>query len=357
VTSPLQVKCGGVWVGPVIGACGDLTYSHSWPGGSKEATWLMRATYGAHHTVLTRGKPVVIYQGGWPIWSGTMNEPDWNGSDVQLTASGLYRRAEDYLSLDGSDSLVDNPTTAGAAQITNGLPYVLSSTVPNTALAAGTSDPPNTLAALFDAHALKGGMRWMVDATGTVWFFADPTSPSFFVQRGAADLGIADDSYASNLVMRYTNTSGTYTTVVYPPRATVSAYEARYGHKEASEDMTSWGQVTAPYALNITTQLYTLTMSKPGFTNGIDVSADQLLTASGVPSDLALVGSQIGGLMVRANGINDEVALTPWTDFVVGDTTYVEGASTRTINPIGLVARTPEDVMTELLEASGRTAA
>ena len=36
---------------------------------------------------------------------------------------------------------------------------------------------------------------------------------------------------------------------------------------------------------------------------------------------------------------------------MVGETSFTEGAGTVTVNPIGLVSRTQEDVLTELLEA------
>jgi hypothetical protein len=346
----LAIRVNGTWL-QSQGAHGDLVASWSWPGGCKEASWVMTANYGSRLPLLTRGALVEVLWGGWAIWAGTLQEPDWNGRDVSLTASGLMRLGERYMAFDGSANTTDVASTAVDAAIMKGLPWIRHSSVPTTALASGTTDPVNSVAALLDAAAEKAGQRWGVDAVGSCFFAADPAAASLAVRPGVGDLGIADDNYASNVVLRHVTTTSTYRSAVYPPFGTVSAYEAKYGHSEFVRDITDRGPIADADADALAQKVYERSKQRPGWTNGLELANGEVMNVGGKALHPLWVAATGWGKRMRLDGVPDEVGLTSYTTFVVGGTAYAEGSNVVNVTPVGLVSRTQEDVLVELLEA------
>lgn len=346
----LQLKVDGQWLA-AYGAWGGLAYSHAWPGGCKDASWKMTATFGSRLPILRRGASVQVLWGGWCVWSGYLSEPEWNGDQVSLTANGLFRRGEQWKAfVDAAGSATtDNPTTA----ITNatGIGWTVGAGIPNSNLATGTSDPVNTISALLDAHAEVLGQRWQVDAFSVATMSADPTTPSYLIRAGAGDLGIAEDNYASHVVVRHLTNTGTYRSAIYPTPlrgGTVGAYEARYGHREVTFDVVDKGPMADAAADSLAQQVYTRSLQRPGWTNGLLLGHGEILTPGWKPVNTAAVKANA---VARLLGVPDEVALTSYTDFVIGETQFEENQADQvTVNPVGLVSRSPEDVLTELLE-------
>lgn len=351
VATGFQLKVDGSWLRD-YGAWGDLTLSYGWPGGPKEVKFEMTSRFGSRLPMLRRGAAVQVYWGTWLTWAGYLSEPDWNGNTVSLVANGLFRRGEQYMALDGSYLTVDNPTTA--INNATGIGWTVGTGVPNTNLGTGSTDQVNTITALLDAHAEALGQRWQVDQFGVVTMSADPTTVSYLIRQGSGDLGIAEDNYASHVVLRHVSTTnGGLRSAVYPTPlrgGTPNAYEAKYGHREFVRDMTDRGAIADATADSIAQQVYQRSMQRPGWTNGLQLAAGEILT-TGWKS--VHPGSVRPNSVARLLGVPDEVAVTPYTDFVIGDTEYKDGERQVTVNPVGLVSRSQEDVLTELLEASG----
>lgn len=348
----LQLRVNSVWLAS-LAAWGDLTYSFCLPGGCKEASWTTRANYGSRVPVLVGGAFVEILWGGWLIWSGTLTEPDWNGSDVSCTANGLFRLGEDFDNLDGAGTnTTDNATTATTAAIARGLRWSLSTSVPNVTLDAGATDPVLSLTAVLDGNAEKLGQNWWVDQFGVLQFAASPSTPSYAVRAGAADLGIARDNYASNVVLRYNSSAtATYALAVYPPFVSPSAYELKYGHKEWTKDITDRTAISAATAAALAQTVYTQSYARPGWSNGIAPAHGELLTPNGQVVHPASVDAF--NRSVRVHGVQDEITFLPFVDFTIASTSHKEGEETVGIDPFGLAARDPEAVLTEQLEALG----
>lgn len=291
-----------------------------------------------------------ILWGGWAIWSGYLSEPDWNGNTVSLTANGLFRKGELYKAFVdvNASATTDNPTTAINAA--PGIGWTIGAGIPNNGL-AGTTQPVNTISAVLDAHAQTLGQRWQVDPFGVVTMSADPTTPTYLIRAGSGDLGIAEDNYASHIVVRHVTTAGGYRSAIYPGPlrgGTPNAYEARYGHLEAVLDATDRGPIADATADSLAQQVYQRTYQRPGWTNGLQLARGEILNTGFKPVHPAVVRP---GNVARLLGVPDEVALTSYTDFVIGEVQYKDGEDQVTVNPVGLVSRSQEDVLTELLEA------
>lgn len=336
-------------------AYGDLGLSWSWSGGCKELKFQITAKYGSRLPTIVRGAVTEALWGGWPVWKGNLSEPDWNGNEATLTASGLVRRGERFQAFSSNSLLTttSNPTTAitQANSRGTGLGWTVGTGVPNASLTVELTEPVNSITALMDAHAEKDTKRWGVDAFGVATMTADPTTPTLYVTPGSGDLGIADDNYASNVILNHVTTTGAYRRAVYPTFATVSAYEAKYDHSEFVRDITDRGPIADATADALAQAVYDRSKARPGWTNGLDLAHGEVRNAGGVPLHPLWVASQGYGALCRLQGVPDEVALTPYTQFVVGETSWTEGSETVQVNPVGLVSRTQEDVLTELLEA------
>lgn len=348
----ISIRVDGVWT-QSFAAHGNLALSWSWPGGCKEASWQMTTPrLGSRLPTLVRGASVEVLWGGWPIWRGTLQEPVWNGREVSLTAAGLVREGERYMAfLDSTLATTDVASTAVDYAITRGLSWTRHSSVPTTALATGSTDPVNSVSALLTAHGEKAGQKWGVDAFRSVFFAADPITPELHITAGSGDLGIADDNYASHVILNHVTTSSTYRRAIYPPLSPVTAYEAKYGHSEFVRDITDRGPIADATADALAQAVYEQSKKRPGWTNSLELGYGEVRNSGWMPTHPLRVASQGWGQLARLHGVPDEIAVTPYTQFVVGETRYVDGSAVVGVSPVGLVSRTQEDVLTELLEA------
>lgn len=348
----VALKLGGEYL-QSRGAYGDLNLKWSWPGGCQEASWQMSTTFGSRFPTVVRGALEEALWGGWSIWRGKLQEPDWNGTDVSLTAAGLFREGERYMAFDGSTNTTDVASTAVDQAIARGLQWTRHSSVPTTSLATGTTDPVNSVSALLDAHAEAATKRWGVDAFGSCYFAADPTTPTFYVRPGSGDLGIADDNYASHVVLRHVTTTGGYRSAIYPAAFAATDYSTKYGHSEFVRDITDKGPIADATADAWAQAVYTRTLARPGWTNGLELAHGEVLNEGGKPMHPLRVAAEGYGKVCRLLGVRDEITLTPYTDFVVGGTAWSESnPDVVQVDPVGLASRSQEDVLTELLEAA-----
>lgn len=351
MSSPdFEVRLNGTtWLRSVT-SWGDLSFGFSWPGGCNQLSFTATTKYGTRIGSLLRAAPVELSWAGQTVWAGMIQEPEWNGSQVSVTAQGAFREAVQYAPLDGSNDPTDNALTAVTQAVARGLDWTISGTIPNTALNADS--PFGNVAGVLDAHATRLGQRWYVGADRVVYMAADPTTPSYHVRAGAADMGIAPDDFASQVVLLY-NDSGTLLVeaAIYPSFGSGGVYETTYGHAEWMKDITDQGPMSAATAAGIAQAVYEKAKQKPGFTNGLALGVGEILDANWQPVHPARVALEAWGRVVRAHGIPDMALSTPYTDFVVGSTGYGEGSPLVTVNPVGLAARDPESITVEILEA------
>lgn len=333
-------------------AWGDLAMSWTWPGGCNEASFTAATKYGTRIASLLRSASAEITWAGWPIFAGTILEPEWDGAQVRVAVQGAFKEGVGYAPLDGPSLPTDNIyAAASAAAGFRGLDWTIDASIPNVSL--GSTSVYANLNGLADDHATQSGLRWAVNAQRVAYMAADPTAVSYHVRAGAADLGIATDAYASNVVLLYNDsTSGTVQSAVYPDlSAAPSVYEQTYGHVEWMTDKTDQAPMSNATALGIAQAVYERSKQRPGFTNGLALAQGEIVDAGWQPIHPARVASEAWGKVVRVHGVPDMALATPYTDFVVGKTAYTAGSPTVGVDPVGLASRDPESVVTELIEA------
>ena len=347
----------GVWASGVplstLGYVGDLSWSHKADGGCWEASWGMAGlSRSIAHPLLKRGAPVKITRGGWPVWSGILDEP---GAGMEsFAAHGVSREVERFMALDSAGAPSSDPVAAIAAAIVRGLPVVTYGTPP----AGVPSEEAERLHQLLDVSATAASKRWGVDPHGHLYFRADPTTPSLHVYPGTALMGGADDDYATHVYGRYVSAvAGT------PPvpsawaiaqAATTVITANLHGRSERYVDLTERGLLSASAADNVVQGMLSLTGARVGFSERVEVDGLRLIEASG-GGHAPLPFLQAGG-MVRVHGaISPGQSATGQTflDFILGETSYAAGSSTITLAPVGLAARTLSDVFASIPKAQG----
>lgn len=333
----LAVRVAGVWL-RAIGAWSDLTMSHAWPHGSDQLTWTMRT--GLRHPALTRGALVECYDGGVRVWLGRLGQP---GASGELAATGLWNEASGVLAVNGSgaatnvvDTAIDAALPAGRGAVSWTRPASLSAT------SWGTAAEPMTLLDLIDKRMAGLGLRWYVDVNGAVRSATDPTTPAYYVPQAAAAYGLTlvDDSYYSHL-------TGTYL-VSTPPDvfATVTvgdtAAATRWGRREAMVDLTPMGVISSGTATTEITNRLAQSGARLGFGESLNLGHGQITTPGGTAVSLA---TPRAGEMVRLMGVTSATGL-PYTDIVIGRSSYKDGDATVQLSPVDLAARNLSDVLT-----------
>ena len=255
-------------VGP-YGAWSDLTITTRWGQGASgmyEATWQMALPAGFSHPLLRRSTQVEAMDGPYRMGSSLiMAEPGVGtglGDPWTLTATGVGREVEGesaFYALDSSGNTTTIATTAVDNAITRpggilGWPIAgRDASIPASGpSASSTSDGLQTVGALLGAVADESNARWGVGQDNKVALWSDPTTPTYHVVPGAAQLGTADDDYATVVLFRYLdNVTHTFATAVSP--SSPSAVETRFGRREVPVDRTDLGAVVEAPCDEITT--------------------------------------------------------------------------------------------------------
>jgi hypothetical protein len=183
-----------------------------------------------------------------------------------------------------------------------------------------------------------------VDENGAVRAAADPASPTYLIPRVAAGRGLtlAEDDYYSHITGTFFVTGPAYDTVTVGSTAAAN----RWDYREARVDLTDMGVITSGTATTELNNRLALTGARMGFAESLTVSYGDITTPGGTPVALSMPRA---GEMVRLVGVTDitrPAANLPYTDIVIGRSTYTDGATTTTLSPVGLAARNLEDVLT-----------
>lgn len=352
-----------IWAAQIgeYGMWGDLQVQTRWGEGASgmyEAQWTMPLPPEFEHPILRRGTIVELMDGPWRVGSPLILTEPARGMGLddpwKFVATGIGREVEGTNSWyvdDGTGATTSNAATAIDTAIANGLPWAGRDSSILTTDYGAEPEGLITIGALLSNIGDALGQRWGVGQNNIVRMLSDPTTPSYQVTPGVASLGIADDEYATVVKGRYLDfTSGVNETAVSP--SSPSAVETRYGRREFPVDLTGLGAITASAAQDITDGILAKSKGRLGWTNGLTVTSNEILTAGGVPADLSKVAEDVGtGCMVRLHGIfNDLLDYNgqTWLDIIIGEATYVDGAPTITLNPLGLAARDLAHIVEEI---------
>lgn len=349
---PLTVWCDGQHLSSLV-SWGDLDYKTAWPGGSYDAALTVTRRSQQRPRILRRGMILEVKLGGFPLYVGTIDKPDWNGREAQIKARGLMFLGDEFHAFDALGATVDNPTTAITAAQTKGMPWLIGNGIPNGNLNAGTTEPVNKIGDLLDAWAEELGQRWEVDPLRYVHMRADPTTVSYVVPAGVVDAGQSSDEYRSRIVLRYKHTGGTFKTawspggLTPPTTADYTPSERIWNYSEWVKDVTSLGAMSDARAIALADKIYELAGGTPGWANGMTVPYGQFLTRGGRPVHPATVKA---GRRVRVYGVPNELTGAAHTEFVIGETSYEWGSKSVGVNPVGITVNSAEDAWRTLFE-------
>lgn len=340
----LSVKVDGWWLSQ-IGAYSAPSVSHSWPGGSESASWEMDP--GVFHPSLRGSAPVTIYDGGIPIWAGTLMEPNGDGS---YDAIGLASQAAGVpcLTVGGLPTTVPNEAIDGAIARGDVQWAPRGITVLPTAWAPAADVGALDLKQLLDGYADEVGMRWQITPTGAIEMKADPTAPQWIVPHAAAGTGLtpAEDEFYSHLVGYYLSAVDTYASETVGSDEAAAAFRRRTG----PVDLTDLGVIDSTRATDILTGMFLKVGARMGWAEQLTLSHGQITTLGGTPASLKQVQA---GQMIRLAGVVDTSRanrLGTSIDVVIGNSQHAGEEDQVTLKPLGYASRTLADVLKVAIE-------
>lgn len=322
-----------------FGAWGKLRHSTRL-NGSWAASWSIPNTTTWRHPALVYGARVEIVLGPIVIWSGLLEEPDWDSG--QFVAIGACREAETTFGLDSLGNASTKPNEVIDAAIAAGdLTWIRIGDFGATAV--GDPSPTAglvTLTSILDTWAKKNGSRWYVNELRQLVIAPlDENTPKWLIVPGSGVLGSASEQRVDRIYARYIDsTTGRRTTIVYP-----STGPARV---KKPADFTKDGAMTAAAAQTMAQSLWNENNAgRSGFTNGWTLTRGQITTIGGAVADGALVkaGDPAAGL-----GLADTRGLAQNTLVVLGDTEYDWEDDELQANPNGLVDRDTDSVLEQV---------
>jgi len=337
----IEVVVGGAWLSSVS-FWGDLEYSTRADGGCGVASWAMPTLApNFNHAALRRGAPVVLSEGGVPLWRGVLSEPD--RVEWRFHASGLADEADRFPAIDADDRATSNASVAIRRAIELGLPWTYEEAAeinfPYTT--SGATASLNTLRQLLDAVTASIGMRWGVDEYGRFFVRRDPVEPSFMVDPGVAQMGVADDEYRSHLIgLRVSDLGIDGAPSAYATLTLADAVAAeRWGTRYEMVDLTPLGLISAAQAHAILSEMRDQSGARMAWTNGITALDTEVRTMGGRAIHLPQIR---GGQMMRLHGLldsNGDLAFGTRTDLVLGEVVHRPGDRSVQLNPVGLRSR------------------
>jgi hypothetical protein len=284
----LSVKLDGEYLDTLGLGYSDPVYSGSYGspggGGCEEATTTLSAPFGYRHQILREGVDMEVLLGSHPVWTGVVDSIDRDTWEIH--GRGIAKMATNIAALDATG----NPTTVAdtaidAAVFTRGLlvgRWYRPTSISNTPYGANTeTDAPNTLATLLDAVAAAQGKWWTVWADRSIRLEPLPTVPTFHMLPKSVDLPVSYEEYASNIVLRYYDST---THVAQTVTASDPVAEAAYP-KEYVTDALALGEITAAEATGYAQGIIDQGKARPGYAASVEVTPWQLLNDNFGPVD------------------------------------------------------------------------
>ncbi len=335
-----------------IGNYGPITVTHTWPHGFDSATWEMDPAL--RHSALRGNAPVVMYDGGFPIGYGTLQEP---GNDGVMSVVGLWKQGEAAPSLTSAGGFTTVPDSAIDGAIFRGdvtwkRPASLSATAWVT-----TADGQLTLNRLLDGYLAENGGRWQINNYGDFEFAVDPTVPRWHVPHAVAGRGLtpAEDEFLTHIVGRFITSysaAGPAYDIVTAPSTGATEASIAFGRRSVQVELDEMGVITSAKALAVVTGMYLRAGARMGWGEGLELSRGQIITPGGEPAPLEQVQA---GQMIRLCGVMDpsRANRVPMSiDIVIASSTYTDGSDTISLTPQGYAPRNHQDAMDYLMESA-----
>lgn len=331
------------------GSWGDLSWITRYgdgPCGMFEASWTMPLPADFAHPLLQRGTVVELMDGPYRVGSSLiLNEPargDRLGEPWRLVASGVGREVEgenSYYALDSSGNSTDSCATAVTEAIARGWPVDgADATVTGAASTFVPTDELVTVGALLGMTGDRDGTRWGVNRDNVVTFLTDPTEPTYHLSPSVPAPSVADDDYATVVLVRYVD-STTHAAATVTAPASVSAIETRYGHREYPVNLLDRPEMAAANAQARADGILALAKGRLGWAQGLTVTSGELLTSGGKSANLSQVAEEVGdGVMVRLHGVYDDLLDEPHLDLIIGEAKYTDDSDVIDLSPVGMVA-------------------
>lgn len=328
-----------------IAGWGDLEYVDG-RNGPLEATWTMSLKPGERPAELHRNAQIEIASGLTLVSAGTLGEPDWD--ELKFTMIGISRAGEGAECLNGSGQVTSKLNTALDQAIARGVTrrWVRGADFGNTDIAgpeggSGVDDPqPGKLNELLNLKTTESGMQWHVSPEGLVTRYTeDESAPDWLILPGAAPMGVADDEVTDVVFLRYfSSTASQLRTARYPADTPEGGIERR-------ASITHLGPMTGTRATGIAEGMWRKMLEgRTGWTNGIELTVGQIITLGGQPADFSLIR---GGQTVQLQDTPDPRGVSLDLNVVIDEVRRAPATQTIQLNPVGLVARTWEQVMQE----------
>lgn len=341
--SGFSLRSAGYWL-EAIAPYGEVstTWRLSQAGGGLDLVeWKMDLPYDFDHPAVRRGARIELMDGAQRVGQAILGEPGRTDTGLTFSAAGVWHDAEAFLCFDGAGLTTTVPDVAITQATARGCRVRRVESISTNPLNTDDiTDSLNYLDDLLSALATETSQWWYADADAVIRFMTTPTIPRWHLVPDVADPGTSDDEYASTLFGRYRSGSTLATATT-----TDTAALARYGPSELAVDLTPLGSISATRANNRLAGLLAQGRSRLTFTDRLEVDSNQLLTAGGRPAPLSMVRQ---GHLVRAHGLqaySQWLNGKPWLDFMIGEATWANDADTITIAPVGLAARTFEDLL------------
>lgn len=338
-----QIRVGGMWLSTIAG-WGDLEVKHG-RNGPFEATWNMALGDTERPSPLIRNARVEVYAGPTMVWCGALGQPDWDAKS--FAAIGIARQAEGAECMTSGGAITSKPNTAiDQAAARDVVWWTRAGDFGNTDIAGvegdvSNDDPdPGKLTDLLDLWARENDSQWRVTADGRLVIDPeDETEPDWLILPGVGVLGEADDDVADRVFIRYNDsTAGKIRYASYPASTPANGIERR-------GSVVKRGPMSASRALAIATGMYRQAQAgRIGWTNGIEVTDQQIITKGGHPANLALIRA---GQTVRMLDTPDPRNGGRNLDFVIGESTWRPVERTVQLNPVGMVKRTWEELLAD----------
>lgn len=294
-------------------------------GGCGTASWAFAISPRSQHQALKVSDPaslVEIMCGPMQIWMGVLE--GYDRTTGECTAYGLAAEARNRYALDGAGWM----TRDFGVAITNaiGRGWRVSNPAPVVGVAAGDADAnPVSVAQLLDDYAEQTGQRWGVDGTGRLYMTPGAVEPMWVASPDSSAFGTTDEDVAGTLFGLYLDsTLGVNATAV-----------AGAGSPEVIVDLTERGAMTNTAAVAVLNGALARDRAVTRWTNGVNLSRDQLQTFGGARAFLPSVRA---GQVMRSFGLSySSQALT--LDTVIGKTVYTAGEDTIYIEPVNTAPR------------------
>lgn len=347
----LEVYIGGQPLS-TIAAWGDAEITHG-RNGPIAATWGMALKPKERPYQLVRNAPVTWRSGGRRISFGILDEPDWDAGE--FTMIGGARLGEGAEPLTAAGAITSKLNTAIDQAVARGVTrgWYRGGDFGNTDLAgpegaSGVDDPnPGKLNELMDLWATQGSVggvtrQWRVTGDGLVVpTVEDESTPQLLLLPGTTSIGVSGTEVTDRVFLRYNDSAATrLRTASYPAQTPIGGIERR-------ASIVHLGPMTAARTTTIAEGMYRRAQAgRTGWTNGWELSADQMTTVGGQRPSLALVRA---GVTAQAMDQPDPRGASPALNVVLDETTWRVAEGLIQLNPVGLVARTWEQVMAEAL--------